>query len=383
MFKQILSLGFIGIILILPIQNVDAYSLFGYQIDIPYEDKIQEEWNSLQNFNLDFAYINEKLRISEKLTEKEISDLENILNEIKINHEQFLEWENNSEAMNSLKLYIQAEKQNKLKIIQENPEEATLELTNQLYDLSHSAFQMRMAYAEIDDVKEDVAINTMEEFLGSIYTRDVKTGEPISVSEYMKRTLNDIPVLKNSGIADAPFESILELYVKEGHIFTIPLIPISENHTISIEEYCVRNVDELKCDRMIALGTLAQMIIQKDPETAINAIRIALLVANDINNETNAGLDSELEYMIFLSNFNTQEIINLKIIELDDGNYVSLNEISKIKCQDEIPLLEKIIEHNDKDNINMELLDEDFQLLVQNMDEIKNNQCSLMIVSEK
>ena len=141
------------------------------------------------------------------------------------------------------------------------------------------------------------------------------------------------------------------------------------------------HADQVKCEKMIHLATFAQMIVQKDPDTAMEAARIFLLLANDINNETDAGLDSELEYAMFLSNQSTEELINLQIIELDDGNYVSLNDISKIKCEDEISVLEEIIKHSDSDNIDEKLLDEDFRIIIKNMDEIQNNQCSLKVLA--
>lgn len=317
----------------------------------------------------------------EFLTISEISKIENALDEMRKYPEQFFDQiSENPRNLEPIILYIQTESNTILNAIKEN-HEASLELSNKLHSLNYSMFQIRAAYADSDDFKVELADSITEEVFDHIKTKDVKTGNEISVSEYMRHGMKDIPVFRELGIQDVSFHSMLRFYIDDGHIFEIPIISVSDNHRVSVKEYCVMHADQVKCEKMIRLATFAQMTVQKDPDAAMEAARIFLLLANDINNETDAGLDSELEYAMFLSNQSTDELINLQIIELDDGNYISLNDISKIKCEDEIPLLEEIIKHSDSDNIDEKLLDEDFRMIVKNMDEIQNNQCSLKILA--
>lgn len=384
--------GFIlaGLLLLLPIYNAYAFTIGEIEIKVPFETKILDELNNkvtlLQSFNEDFSDIQAKLMTGELLTESEKLKIENVLDEIEKYPEQFFDlMAKNPANLEPITLYIQTESDAILDIIKENPEETSPELTDKLHSLSYSMFQIHAAYAYSDDFEEEIASDVTEQVFENIKTKDIKTGKEISVLEYMNNSMNDIPLVRELGIENVSFHTVLRFNIDSGHIFTLPIIPVSDNHSVSVQEYCVMNIDELRCERMIGLATFAQMIVQKDPDAAMEAARMFLLFANGINNETDAGFDSELEYAIFLSNLSKEELINLQIIELDDGNFVSLNDISKINCDDEISPLEIIIEHSDSDNIDEKLLDEDFRMIIKNMDEIQNNQCSLKVlpVTEK
>jgi hypothetical protein len=379
--------GFIlaGLLLLMPIHNVYAFTIPEVEIKSLYEKGISglnDKLIFLKSIDEDFTNIQTKLMAGEFLTTFEISKIENALYEMGKYPEQFFEQMTKSPSnLEPIKLYIQTKSDAILDKIKENPEESSPELSDKLHTLSYSMFQIQTAYAYSEDVEVKITSDVTEQVFDNIKTKDLNTGKEISVLEYMNNSMNDIPIVRELGIENMSFPKMLKINIESGHLFRIPIIPVSDNHRVSVQEYCVMNIDELRCERMMMLATFAQMTMQKDPDAAIEAARIFLLFANDINNETDAGFDSELEYAIFLSNLSKEELINLKIIELDDGNYVSLNDISKIKCKDEIHLLEKIIVYSDSDNIDERLLAEDFKMIIKNMDEIQNNQCSLKILA--
>ncbi|MCA2003753.1 MAG: hypothetical protein LDL06_03190 [Candidatus Nitrosotenuis sp.] len=384
----IIGLILAGLLVLLPIHNVYAFTIPGVEIKVNVPDwkGISDELNDklifLKSIDEDFTDIQAKLMAGKFLNISEKLKIENALYEMEKYPEQFFyQMMQNPVNLETFMLYLQAKSDIILDTIKENPEDASPELTDKLHTLSYSMFQIQMAYAYSEDFEMEITSDVTEQVFDNIKIKKLRTDKEISVLEYMNRSVNDIPLVRGLGIENVSFHKMLKINIESGHIFRIPIIPVSENHRVSVQEYCVMNIDELRCERMMMLATFAQMMVQKDPDAAFEATRIFLLFANDINNETDAGFDSELEYAIFLSNLSKDELINLKIIELDDGNYVSLNDISKIKCKDEIPLLEKIIEYSNSDNIDERLLDEDFKMIIKNMDEIQNNQCSLKILA--
>ena len=380
MIIKIGGLILIGIILLLPITPVHAIT-WG-DVTTFFEEQSEDVMSFLDSE--DIANLLTKIHEGSSLNELEQLELDKVLSNMKEFPIDFFESiKNNPEKFELSQIAIQTKINQILEIlnsVEETYEDHPNDITTNLQQIGYSSLRLHYVYADMAEFDEIIAKALTDDFLDSFQTLD-DAGNKVTLRQHMDSNLDDMPMLKNSDLISNPYPTIWRLYLDSEYIFLIPLIPMPENNLISIEEYCVRNVDEQKCDRLMKLGIFAQMMIKKDPNTALEAVRIIVIIAQDVNNETNAGYDSELEYAYFLSNMNTDDFINLEIFEMDDGSYVSLNDISKIECEDEISVLELIIEHIKIKKINPELLDEDFRLIMQNIDEIQNNQCTTMLTS--
>ncbi|KAG2477241.1 MAG: hypothetical protein NPMRTH1_1250022 [Nitrosopumilales archaeon] len=226
--------------------------------------------------------------------------------------------------------------------------------------------------SQFEGIDENTAISLLED----IPTYDIETGKPSTLDKQLQKTIHNHPVLKDTAFGENPVRSGLMLYFDSKFIFVTPIIPISDNQLISVEEYCILEIDELYCDRLIKLGVLSHMAIKKDPALAIKSIEMFLILAKDINKETGAGLDSELEYATyyveFINELDPQKLADGKLIETESGEFVSLNEISEIKYNGhKISIAKKALkfmgsEHKGKSN----LLAEDFEIFIDIMNDL-------------
>lgn len=380
MNKEIFVLIFTGITLLLPI--TPAHAITWGDVTTFFEEQSEDVMSFLDSE--DIANLLTKIHEGSSLNELEQLELDKVLSNMKEFPIDFFESiKNNPEKFELSQIAIQTKINQTLETlnsVEETYEDHPNDITTNLQQLGYSSLRLHYAYADMAESDEIIAKALTDDFLDSFQTLD-EAGNKVTLRQHMDSNLDDMPILKNSDLINNPYPTIWKLYLESEYIFLIPLIPTPENNLISIEEYCMRNLDEQKCDRLKKLGIFAQMMIKKDPNAALEAVRIIVIIAQDVNNETNAGYDSELEYAYFLSNMNADDFINLEIFEIDDGSYVSLNDISNIECEDEISLLELTIEHIKIKKINPELLDEDFRLIMQNIDEIQNNQCTTMLTS--
>lgn len=226
--------------------------------------------------------------------------------------------------------------------------------------------------SQFEGIDENTAISLLED----IPTYDIETGELTTLDKQLQKTIRNHPVLKDTVFGENPVRSGLMLYFDSKFIFATPIIPISDNQLISVEEYCILEIDELYCDRLIKLGIMSHMAIKKDPALAIKSIEMFLILAKDINKETGAGLDSELEYATyyveFINELDPEKLADGKLIETESGEFVSLNEISEIEYNGhKISIAKKALkfmgsEHKGRSN----LLVEDFEIFIDIMNDL-------------
>ena len=227
--------------------------------------------------------------------------------------------------------------------------------------------------SQFEGIDEDTAISLIED----IPTYDVETGEQTTLDEQLQKTIRSHPVLKDTDFGDNPVRSGLMLYFDSKFIFVTPIIPISDQ-LISVEEYCRLEINELYCDRLIKLGILGHMAIKKDPTLAIKSIEMFLILAKDINKETDAGFETELEladsYRKFIVEMDPEELENAKLIETESGEFVSINDVSTVEYNEhQINIAKRALTYMGSDHKGkFDQLDEDFEIFLEIVQDINN-----------
>lgn len=228
--------------------------------------------------------------------------------------------------------------------------------------------------SQLEGIDEDMAISLLED----IPTYDIETGEPTTLDKQLQKTIRNHPVLKDTAFGENPVRSGLMLYFDSKFIFVTPIIPISDNQLISVEEYCILEIDELYCDRLIKLGVLSHMAIKKDPALAIKSIEMFLILAKDINKETDAGLETELEYVDsytkFIVEMDPEDLENAKLIETESGEFISINEMSTVEYNEhQINIAKRALTYMSSDHKGKsDQLAEDFEIFMDIVQDINN-----------
>ena len=251
------------------------------------------------------------------------------------------------------------------------------ELTEELQKISYSSLRLYISYQNIqgcDNVTPDIELS---EFLDSFPTHD-----EYSQTMTLRQQMDLIKEIEGMDNLCYGYGEILKLYQDSEYLFQIPLLPDSEGNLVSIYAYCTDEIDEETCTKIRHVGIFTQMMAKKDPNAAKEGALLILLIVKDINNQTDAGYDLEIEVAEKLLNLTYYDLIEVEFVELSNGETKSLNQISAINCHDEFYPIESTIEHLDSDKSKLDLIQKDIDWIKSNADAIQNNQCSVYLLQQ-
>lgn len=344
--EKILSLIVIGMILLLPIQNIYA------DWTDPFESFIEQGKQAVGSISNLPADSFEK-QIPEYIAKFESGELSNetLLFIIKsldiastITPETFSYWLiEYPQIQNIIDYYFD----NQIKIeLEKMPSDwkevgfdrAIFGITENLDEFGHQ--NLKLAYAtelNIQGLEKPQGFVNESIILGAKSTLiyDFESHTVMTLDQYAKKTIENEPNLRNTDFAKDPVRAGLLLIIDGEYLYVAPLIPVGNEQYISLAQFCQLEIDIEKCEQAKTFLKVASNASKaKDPSLFVYSIKSFLGIIQDFNHDYELGLDNEIEHADYILSVTPNDLANAKILE-KDGRFISINEASEIQFHNE------------------------------------------------
>lgn len=387
MKNLILSFSLIGVLLLYPIQNVNAFSWEEAW------DKANEYGNQgVKKFNDTMTsvakIVSQIPECMEKFEDDRDADCTNVISKelYKISRSNPTEFFNLILSIPQLgemfNHYLDKKMTEELEKISPELKKLGLDsypssVTKNFLEFGHTQLLVNIGEDEIDRLEKNQGF--MPELIitssKSFFTYDLETGKIITLDEYARKIVEQNPPLRNSDFGKDPVRVALMLFFDGEHFLVTPIIPISDEKLISLEEYCKLEIDDQMCEKAKAYLKLASMASKvRNPTLFVPAMKAFLGIIQEINNETNAGLDEEIIFVNDLLSIQPQTLANTKLIPTNDGEYISLNQASTLEYDEEtIGIAQSALNYMSNDeNRKKEQLEQDLITIINAIDKLSN-----------
>ncbi len=371
-----MSFSLIGILLLYPLQNVNALSL---------EDLWKKTEDTVVTAYTIMSQIPECIKKFEAGTDADcINTISQELQKLAYsNTAQFLSIISTfSQLPDMLNQFINNEISNELEKI--SPE--LIELGVDSYISSVAGNLQELGYIQLLVYADEVEIDRLEKNQGfitesiitgtkSFFIYDLETRKAITLDESARKFVEQNPLLRDSDFGKDPVRAGLMLFFDGEYLFIAPIIPISDEQLISLEEYCKLEIDSEKCEKAKAYLKLASMASKaRDPTLFIPAAKAFMGIVQEINNETNAGLDEEINFVNELLSIKPETLANAKLIRTSNGEYISLHQASTLEYDEEtISIAQSALNYMTNDeNKKKKQFEQDLITVINSLDKLSN-----------
>lgn len=382
MINKISSLVIIGILLLLPIQNVYAHFHESWVSDpigsitkTVGELSLEEFEKNIPHYIVQF----ENENISNELYFIIISTLESVRNNFPDTFSNWLiEYPKIQKIIN---YYFENEINVELKKMPSEWKElgfdtAIMDITRNLDEYGQRNLKLVHATEmDVEGLEKPQGFVNESIILGaeSILIFDFESKKVMTLDQYAKKLIENEPGLRHTDFATDPVRAGLMLIFDGEYLYVAPIIPVSESQYISLAQYCQLQLDEKKCEQAkILLKTASSASKAKDPTLFLHSTKAFLGIMNEINKEFGLGVDDEINSAQSIISITPEQLTNVKLIQIN-GKYVSINDASTINYREkEINLAQIALHELENPSLNDQQRIENIILILKIIDDINN-----------